>query len=52
MCAPEFGAGCQLASYSDCFWNIESLQQQLPELDARETAYAIKHLVKNGFIKD
>ena len=52
MCAPEFGAGCQLASYSDCFWNIESLQQQLPEPDARETAYAIKHLVKNGFIKD
>ena len=52
MCAPSFGAGCPLASYTDYFWNRESLEKYLPRADAFEIAHAIKHLSKNGLIEE
>lgn len=52
MCAPSFGAGCPLASYTDYFWNRESLEKHLPRADAFEIAHAIKNLSKNGLIEE
>ncbi len=42
LCIPEWNVGCELASFSDSFWNQERLEQQLSKTDAITIAIAIK----------
>lgn len=34
ICIPNWNIGCELAGYSDWFWNSEQLSKQLPFEDA------------------
>lgn len=41
-CIPNWNIGCELASYSDLFWNIERISAQVKtKVDAISIAYAI-----------
>ena len=42
ICIPQWKVGCELASFSDYFWNQERLTQQLGNVDAITVATAIK----------
>lgn len=44
LCIPNFGIGCELASFSDVFWNQESIALHLAHEEATYLALAIKHL--------
>ena len=44
LCIPNFGIGCELAYFSDTFWNHESISRYLHPLEAATLVAAIKHL--------
>lgn len=47
---PAFGVGCDLASYSDYFWNNENLARHMNPVDAATVAEALRALSKNKYI--
>jgi len=44
LCIPNLGIGCELATFSDVFWNQESISRFLAPDDATYLALAIKQL--------
>jgi hypothetical protein len=44
ICIPNHDVGCELADYSDVFWNEERLSGQLRKPDAVTVACALPHL--------
>lgn len=46
ICIPNWEIGCELASYSDAFWNMEKLDKHINPIDAECIAYSIKDLNK------
>jgi len=47
---PAFGIGCDLAGYSDYFWNNEQLAGLMNPVDAATVAEALRALSKNCYI--
>ncbi len=47
---PAFGVGCDLAGYSDYFWNNEHLAQLMNPVDAATIAEALRTLSRNRYI--
>jgi hypothetical protein len=47
---PAFGVGCELASYSDYFWNYECLTKLMNQIDAITVAEALRYLNRNNLI--
>jgi|LGVF01.2.fsa_nt_gb hypothetical protein len=46
ICIPNWEIGCELASYSDIFWNSEKLSNHMNPVDAECIANSIKQLNK------
>lgn len=46
ICIPNWEIGCELASFSDAFWNSEKLSKHINPIDAECIAYSIKKLSK------
>ena len=46
ICIPNWEIGCELASYSDIFWNSEKLSKHINPVDAESIANSIKQLNK------
>ncbi|UNC92826.1 DUF6618 family protein [Candidatus Contubernalis alkaliaceticus] len=44
---PTFGVGCDLAGYSDYFWNNEHLAQLMNPVDAATVAETLRTLSRN-----
>jgi hypothetical protein len=44
ICIPNHEVGCELATYSDMFWNTECLSKHLQEIDAVTVACGLSHL--------
>ena len=44
ICIPNHNVGCELADYSDVFWNWEQLAKHLRRVDAVTVACALTHL--------
>lgn len=44
VCVPNWDVGCELADYSDLFWNTERLSKQLRTVDAITVATAIREI--------
>lgn len=44
LCIPHWGIGCELAAFTDTFWNSERLSQYVSEVDATTLAQGIAHL--------
>ena len=44
VCVPNWNVGCELADYSDLFWNTERLSKQLRTADAITVATAIREI--------
>ena len=42
ICIPNWDAGCELADYSDLFWNTERLSKVISSADAITIATAVK----------
>jgi hypothetical protein len=51
ICIPNWEVGCELASYSDAFWNMEKLCKHINPIDAECMAYSIKYLKKQLVIQ-
>jgi hypothetical protein len=47
---PAFGVGCELAGYSDYFWNYERLTKLMNQVDAITVAEALRCLNRNNLI--
>lgn len=47
---PAFGIGCDLAGYSDYFWNNEHLARLMNPVDAATIAEALRTLSRNNYI--
>jgi len=47
---PVFGVGCDLAGYSDYFWNNEQLARFMSPIDAATIAETLRTLSKNRYI--
>ena len=45
-CIPNWNIGCELASYSDTFWNREQLRELLNPIDAETVVMGIAQLAK------
>jgi len=41
LCIPNWDVGCELADFSDTFWNTERLTRQLKKVDAISVAQAL-----------
>jgi hypothetical protein len=44
ICIPNHDVGCELADYSDVFWNRERLSRHLKKADATTVACALPYL--------
>jgi len=44
VCVPNWDVGCELADYTDMFWNTERLSKQLKIADAITIATAIRKI--------
>jgi hypothetical protein len=44
LCIPNWGIGCELADFTDVFWNCERLSRYVSYVDAITLAQAIAHL--------
>jgi hypothetical protein len=44
ICIPNWEIGCELAAYSDTFWNSEKLGNHINSINAECIAYSIKQL--------
>jgi hypothetical protein len=47
---PAFGVGCDLANYSDYFWNNERLAGFMNPVDAATVAESLRVLSKNSYL--
>jgi hypothetical protein len=51
ICIPNWNIGTELASFSDCFWNMERLTTYYPELSQTDAASIVGALTKlNDYI--
>lgn len=50
VCVPNWNVGCELADYSDLFWNIEHLSRIISNQDAITIATAVREVsqILNG----
>ena len=46
LCIPNWNVGCEMADFSDLFWNTERLAKNLNLLDAITIATAVKEAEK------
>ncbi|MCH4890882.1 hypothetical protein EZV73_25100 [Acidaminobacter sp. JC074] len=46
ICIPNWEIGCELASYSDTFWNSEKLDKHINPINSECLAYTIKEINK------
>lgn len=44
ICIPNWEIGCELASYTDTFWNLEKLNKHINPIDAECLAYTIRQM--------
>lgn len=41
LCIPDWNVGCEIADFTDTFWNLERLGKQLKKADAITIVYAL-----------